>query len=203
MLSHKQRGLRRCLITAVMLTGLCTLLPAVWAVGKASVLEQPYPYVVIEQDLKDVLLELGRNLGIATQITKPVRGVVRGGTQPNETADGFLRRLGAAHDLVWFLDHDTLLVSTQQENKTESVSVTHLDAERRRQIAQEWSGKGAGVHVTLDDRSGRLLVTGPASFQERIASALAVVQKAPTPRSGMGVTVFRGSSSPQEVMVPR
>lgn len=203
MLSHEQRGLRRCLITAVMLTGLCTLLPAAWAVARASVLEQPYPYVVIEQDLKDVLLELGRNLGIATQITKPVRGVVRGGTQPNETADAFLRRLGSAHDLVWFLDHDTLLVSTQRENKTESVSVTHLDTERRRQIAQEWSEKGAGVHVALDERSGKLLVTGPASFQERIASALAVVQKTPAPQGGRGVTVFRSGSSPQEVIVPR
>lgn len=167
------------------------------------VLKQRYPYVVIEQDLKDVLLELGRNLGIATQITKSVRGVVRGGTQPNETADAFLRRLGSAHDLVWFLDHDTLLVSTQQENKTESVSVPQMDAAQRRQLAQEWSDKGAGVHVALDERSGRLLVTGPASFHERMASTLAVAQKAPALRSGMGVTVYRGGAGPQEVTVPR
>ena len=38
----------------------------------------PYKYVVIEQDLKDALLEFGRNINVAVKVSDEVKGRLRG-----------------------------------------------------------------------------------------------------------------------------
>ena len=38
----------------------------------------PYKYVVIEQDLKDALLEFGRNINVPVKVSDEVKGKLRG-----------------------------------------------------------------------------------------------------------------------------
>lgn len=178
----------------------------VWAAPESedAVLQSAYPYVVVEQDLKEVLRELRRNLGIPAVISDKVGGVVRAGAQHDGTVATFMHRLAAAHDLVWYLDKGTLFVTTQQESVTQWLEAAHLGAQRRAEIAKLWSQKGEGVSVTVDDASRSLIVTGPAEFRERVASVISTKPSPPAARgSGMGVTVFRGASGGQHVVVPR
>ena len=205
MCSPKQQGLRLRHNIAVVLAVLCvTPWSATWATTNAAILQRPYPYVIIEQDLRDVLVEFGRNIGVATEISKKVNGVVRGRAQSGDTAASFLHRIGADHDLVWYLDRDTLFVSTQQDNKTEGLSLAQVGMKRRLAVVQEWSKKGKGVQVVLDEHSDALVVTGPSGFRERVATAVSAL-RAPSihGQSGTSVVVFRGASSSQHIAVPR
>lgn len=70
-----------------------------------------------------LFIKFGRNIGVATEISKKVSGVVRGRAQRGDTAQSFLQRIGTDHDLVWYLDRDTLFVSTQQDNMTKALSL--------------------------------------------------------------------------------
>lgn len=184
----------------------CACLPAMAHIAK---LQQPYPYLVVEQDLAAVLREFGRNLQMRVALTRNVRGTVRA-MRDVDSAEGFLRRLARAHDLVWYLDRDTLLVSTREENGTEVVPVPSLDAQARRDLASEWSRRGAGIAIDADDRAAALVVTGPDSLRARIA-ALAGGQPpaAPSPElavrraDGAQITVYRGNAGTRQVVVPR
>lgn len=201
----KQQGLRLLHNIAVVLAVLCaTPWSATWAATSAAILQRPYPYVIIEQDLRDVLIEFGRNIGVATEISKKVSGVVRGRAQRGDTAQSFLQRIGTDHDLVWYLDRDTLFVSTQQDNTTKALSLAQVSMKPRLEVIKEWSEKGEGVQVVLDEQSDALVVTGPSGFQERVASAISALRVpsigGPT---GTSVVVFRGASGSQHIAVPR
>ncbi|OZI42386.1 hypothetical protein CAL20_02560 [Bordetella genomosp. 4] len=176
------------------------------AVTQIGMLNQPYPYLVIEQDLRIVLSEFGRNLGIETKVSRNVGGMVRG-LRNVDSADAFLRSLTDAHDLVWYMDRNTLFVSTRKENSTEVLPVPSMNVEQRQALASEWSRQGAGISIVLDDRSPALFVTGPASFRERIAAVVSSERVTSSPgvhsRDVAEITVYRGQAGPQRVMVSR
>lgn len=198
--------LRLCCATAVVLIATSGFSWPAWASSSSvnAALQAPYPYLVVEQNLRDVLQAFRHNLGIATVISDRVGGVVRSGTQEGETAASFLRRLSDAHDLVWYVDSDTLFISTLQENMTQTLAANRLGSKRREAIAKVWSDKGVGVHVASDKTSHSLVVTGPAGFRQRVASVIAAVEPTPTTTGeGKAVTVFRGTSGSQRVTVMR
>ncbi len=188
------------------LLSLCAMSWPAWATAdqEDAVLHIAYPYVVVEQDVKEVLQELRRNLGLGAVISNKVSGTVRGSARHDDTAESFLRRLALEHDLVWYLDRDTLYVFAQEESVTQLLAARHLDAQRRNAIAKQWSAKGSGVHVSVDESSRSLLVTGPPEFRARIAQIVAVPPAPPAATgNGPGVTVFRSTSGRERVAVPR
>lgn len=200
----KQRGLLFFQLVAIFLIGVHTLKWSIaWAANETDVLQKSYPYVVIDQRLQDVLSEFGRNLGIKLEMTDKVKGVVQVRMEPDETAESFLLRVAETHDLVWYLDQNTLFVSTKNENQTKTVSAMYLDPKWRQEIAKKWSEKGKGVNVSLDEHSGNLVVNGPSSFYERMASFVATFHRPQERREGMSITVFRRGSGGQQVIVPR
>lgn len=200
-------GVRMALLGVVLSIGLgCASAHAVTQIG---MLNQPYPYLVIEQDLRMVLSEFGRNLGIETKVSQNVGGVVRG-MRHVDSADAFLRSLADAHDLVWYMDRNTLFVSTRKENSTELLPAPSMKAEQRQALASEWSRQGAGINIVLDDRSPALVVTGPTSFRERIAAVVNSQRVTSSPglalshgRGEAEIMVYRGKAGRQRVMVSR
>lgn len=188
----------------------CALLVMTWTAGVAQAaaqidnFEQPYPYVVIEQDVRKVLSEFGRNIGIATTVSDKVRGVVRGNTQTGETAASFLHWLAQTQGLVWYVDRKTLFVSAQDENKTVPLPASHLSMAQRRDVAAQWPIAGMGVHVEDDGPSKNVIVTGPPAFSKRIAAVIAAYRSPHVSRGGSAtVTVYRGRGGSQNVAVPR
>lgn len=167
---------------------------------------QPYAYRIVEQDLRDVLLEFGRNTGMPVTVSKAVKGTVRGGPRAREAGE-FLAQLSLSHGLSWYEDGGTLHVYALSEHQTRWLPAAHLDAAARRRFAQDWRARGNRVAVSADAASAQLIVHGPSPFQERVAQALQALQALRAPARAAGgahqVKVFRGSAGGQVVSLPR
>ena len=85
----------------------------------------PYKYVVIEQDLKDALLEFGRNINVAVKVSDEVKGKLRGDSGSG-TAEEFFKRLTASHGLVWYFDGSVLHVNAASELRTEVIDLGRI-----------------------------------------------------------------------------
>lgn len=80
--------------------------------------DKPYPYVVLDQDVRDVLLAFGSNLDIPVKISDKVSGRVRG-RLPELTPQKLLDQLAASFGLQWYYDGQVLYVTTVEEAVSE------------------------------------------------------------------------------------
>src|ERR671930_240108 len=81
------------------------LFPTLSAEGRPSWFARPFQYVVINQDVRGILTEFGRNMGVPVILSDKVGGRVRGQVveraKSQESAGEFLTRLAEANGLTW------------------------------------------------------------------------------------------------------
>lgn len=80
--------------------------------------DKPYPYVVLDQDVRDVLAAFGSNLDIPVKVSDKVSGRVRG-RLPELTPQKLLDQLAASFGLQWYYDGQVLYVTTVEEAVSE------------------------------------------------------------------------------------
>jgi type II secretory pathway component GspD/PulD (secretin) len=80
--------------------------------------DKPYPYVVLDQDVRDVLGAFGSNLDIPVKVSDKVSGRVRG-RLPELTPQKLLDQLAASFGLQWYYDGQVLYVTTVEEAVSE------------------------------------------------------------------------------------
>jgi type II secretory pathway component GspD/PulD (secretin) len=86
-----------------------------------------YRYLVIDQDIKGVLIEFGRNAGLPVDVSDEVKGRLRGQVAAaTATAREFLDSLCDSHNLIWYFDGAVLHVNAKAEIRTEVVSLGRL-----------------------------------------------------------------------------
>ncbi|MDQ7729748.1 hypothetical protein [Halomonas sp. SpR8] len=175
------------------------LLPAVtWAAdesnGAAEWMEHEYRYLIVEQDVQDVLKEFGRNLALPMEVSQRVEGDVRGDIKA-ETARGFLEQVCAANDLAWFFDGGVLHVATREEMTQQSFELTDIDSQRLMEDI-EGSSIGDPMRSRLVNGGDTLQVWGMKAWVDDVAQRVERLRQ-PAPSSGGGVTVFRGSITTQ------
>ena len=183
------------------------LLPTLTASGRPSWFARPFQYVVINQDVRGVLTEFGRNMGVPMILSDKVGGRVRGEvverTKSQQTAGEFLNRLAEANGLTWYFDGSILYVSVDQEFSTQLIEVGSLTsdaivAELRRLILMDdrFSVRSAG-------NAGLISVSGPPAF---VAIVRQVIEKLRPPAPVAGddprVRVFRGGAPAEVVRAP-
>jgi len=168
---------------------------------------RPFQYVVINQDVRGILTELGHNVGVPVILSEKVGGRVHGKVvdrAKNEadraTAGEFLNRLAEANALTWYFDGSILYVSADQEYSTQFIEVGNLKPDaivgelRRLALLDE------RFSVRSADNAGLLSASGPPAF---IAVVRQVVEKMRPPPIVAGddprVRVFRGGA-PAEVV---
>jgi type III secretion protein C len=159
----------------------------------------PYRYLVIDQDIKDVLVEFGRNIGVPTRVSDQVSGRMRGRV-PVSSAREFLNLLCERNGLVWYFDGAVLNVGAETEVKTELVNIGSLPAG---ELLAKLDTLGIAdqrfpVRTTLD--AGIVSVSGPPAFISLVQQTIAAMTKsvAQPPREGdqhPGVRVFRGGAT--------
>ncbi|MBD8825494.1 hypothetical protein, partial [Pseudomonas sp. CFBP 13602] len=117
-------GLLSVLVILGMLAG-----PSAWATTDAAPAwaAQPYPYLIIDQDVRGVLQEMGSNLGIAVVIADAVKGKVRGKVRGDSAAD-FLAALSTANGLGWYFDGSTLFVDSANDTAARTFDTGTLSA---------------------------------------------------------------------------
>lgn len=80
--------------------------------------DKPYPYVVLDQDVRDVLAAFGSNLDVPVKVSDKVSGRARG-RLPELTPQKLLDHLAASFGLQWYYDGQVLYVTTVEEAVSE------------------------------------------------------------------------------------
>jgi type II secretory pathway component GspD/PulD (secretin) len=160
----------------------------------------PYKYIVIDQDLRDALVEFGRNVNMWVKVSDQAKGRRLRGPLPSGTAEQFLKQLCDGYGLVWYFDGSVLHITPESELKTEMVDVTPLTSH---DLYEELKKVGVAdarfpIRTTGDERV--ISVSGPPSYLWAVRQTLATMVKAATPRLAKEtpsentpvVRVFRG-----------
>jgi len=188
-------------------TALFAILDAACAAEKPSWFARPFQYVVINQDVRGILTELGRNVGVPVILSEKVGGRVHGkvverakSETDRPTAGEFLNRLAEANALTWYFDGSILYVSADQEYATQLIEIGSLKPDvivtelRRLSLMDDrFSVRSAGD-------AGLLSVSGPPAF---IAVVRQIVEKLRPPpmvaADDPRVRVFRGGAPAESV----
>jgi len=190
-------------------TALVAVVVSVGLIGPAQGLEPKWPsgsykYLVVDQDIKEVLAEFGRNINVPIDVSNQVKGRLRG-RLPTTTAKKFLDKLCESYGLVWYFDGAAMHISTQSEMKTEVINIGRLRVE---DLTNELNKLGIAdprfpVRAASGAGSGNGVVTvsGPAPFIALVRHAVGAMihPTAPVREEGVEddskVRVFRGNSS--------
>src|SRR5499433_1883998 len=120
----------------------------------------PYKYMVIDQDIKGVLTEFGRNVGVPVDLSDQVKGRLRGRLAVAPARE-FLDKLCESYGLVWYFDGAVLHVSARAEVKTELINISRLPPG---QVSEKLSALGIAdprYPVRTTPEVGVISVSGP------------------------------------------
>jgi type II secretory pathway component GspD/PulD (secretin) len=187
-----------------MLTGLVFAMAA-GAAGPAAGMEPhlplgPYKYLVVDQDIKGVMTEYGRNVGLPVDVSDQVKGRLRGQIAvATASAREFLDSLCESYGLVWYFDGSVLHVNAKAEIKTELVNIGRLSPSG---VGEKLSALGiadARFQVRSTEEAGVVSVSGPPPFVSLVRQTLAIAaRRLPPPvvedthGDEVRVRVFRG-----------
>jgi type III secretion protein C len=160
-----------------------------------------YKYLVIDQDIKDVLTEFGRNIGVPIEVSDQVKGRLRGRLQVG-TAKEFLNKLCESYGLIWYFDGATLHVNAKTEVKTELINIGRLPSN---QLTTRLNALGIAdprFPVRGTPNGGVVSVSGPPSYVALVRQTLTAMAHAASTREDMQrVTIWR-DLRPQEYDLP-
>ncbi len=155
-----------------------------------------FDYAVVDQDLREVLTEFGRRVGLSVAISDAVRGRVRG-RLPALPARALLEQLAAMHGFDWFSDGVTLHVSASSEAVSRLVELGRVSP---RALAAALGGLGI-----VDERwpiriaSGGLglaILAGPPRYVALVEQTLAALARREAPAAAPApagtIRIFRG-----------
>lgn len=157
----------------------------------------PYRYLVIDQDIKSVLTEFGRNTGMPVEVSDQIKGRLRGqAAAATATAREFIDSLCDSHNLVWYFDGAVLHINTRAEIRTELVSLGRFSPE---EVSEKLTALGvadARFPVRTTDNANVISVSGPPKFVSMVRQALQPPPRAQEEPRGdeVKVRVFRGGA---------
>jgi len=156
---------------------------------------------VIDQDVKDVLMEFGRNIGVSVDVSEQVTGRLRG-RLPVVTAKEFLDKLCESNGLVWYFDGSTLHVNTKAEVKTVLIDIGRVPS---KQLTTRLTALGIADErfpVRTTPNGGVVSVSGPPSYVALVRQTLtAMARLASVPDNTRHVTIWR-DLKPQQYDLP-
>lgn len=167
--------------------------------GPARAAEVPWPdeplaYTVVDQDLRDLLAEIGARLGVRVRVSDAVKARVRGRLPPAPPRE-FLARLASIYGFEWFYDGGTIWVSAPSESQTRMMQLGPVAFEQMTAAMDElgvsdprWPLRGSG-------EAGVVVVNGPPRFVAMAEQALAALQQRARPQVATEIRVFRGQSA--------
>jgi type II secretory pathway component GspD/PulD (secretin) len=163
--------------------------------------KEPYSYLVIDQDLRDVLTEFGRNIRVPIKLSDGVaRRRVRNDVAVAPPRE-FLQRLCDAYGLVWYYDGAVLHISDDDEVRTELLYTGALGVES---LLSKLNGLGVADSryvIRAGGSGGVISVSGPPPYVALVRKTIDALEKANAPRpvqevtdgDAMKVRVFRGT----------
>jgi type II secretory pathway component GspD/PulD (secretin) len=172
----------------------------------------PYKYLVIDQDIRDVLTEFGRNTGLPVRVSDYVRGRLRGQIAvTTATAREYLNSLCESYNLIWYFDGAVLHVNAKSETRTELMNIGRLSPAEAGEKLAALGVADARFQVRSTEDTAVVSVSGPPPFVSLVRQTLTTLARRPPPvqedthGDEIRVRVFRGGTmtAPPETPVPR
>ena len=172
------------------------------AAAEPSWPDTPYTYVVIDQDLVQLLTEFGRNMGVPVQVTDQVHGRVLGKLPPLAPR-AFLDRLATEYGFNWYYDGTTLAIAGNSEMVQRMVPLGAADFDKLSADLDRLGVTDSRHELHHAQGAEAVLVTGPPRFVELVDQTIAAANKEHTPsqvKLYLGDTVNVGLSKPAAVV---
>ncbi len=147
---------------------------------------------VVDQDLADVLSELGDQAGWRVSVSPAVHGRVHGRLPP-ATATASLDRLARMFGFEWYYDGETVYVSAYGESASKLLALGGVGVDRLSRTLSQLGIADPRWPIRTADEAGLGLAEGPPRYLALIEQTLAALP-APGVRSGE-VHVFRGAAA--------
>ncbi|WP_256592391.1 type III secretion protein [Pseudomonas sp. URMO17WK12:I2] len=164
--------------------------------------DQPYDYVVINQDLRSTLEAFGRNLGLPMAISSRVKGRAQSNLRA-ASAGEFLDALCGNGGLTWFFDGNMLHVNSEEEIEIRQFEPSGFQLDELQTALDELGVAGQHLSLRSSFHGDGLLISGPPPYmalvQQRIDQLQSPVVAEPEVVRERGVRVFRGSAGIQVV----
>ena len=165
--------------------------------------DTPYPYVVIDQDLVQLLTEFGRNMGTPVQVSDQVHGRVLG-KQPPLAPRAFIDRLATEYSFSWYYDGTNLAISANSEMVQRMVPLGTADFDKLSADLDRLGVTDSRHQLHHVQGAEAVMVTGPPRFVELVDQTISAMNREHTPSTVklyLGDTVNVGLSKPT-VTVP-
>ncbi|HET8726430.1 MAG TPA: type III secretion protein [Alphaproteobacteria bacterium] len=139
--------------------------------------DEPYPYIVLDQELEDVLREFGSNVGVPVKVSSRVKGKVRG-RWPSLTPGQFLDRLATAYGLQWYYDGQTLHVTTTGEAISEMLPLGPVRFYELYRELKNLKVADPRFPIRAASQANIALISGPPRFVSAVRETLGALQQA-------------------------
>jgi hypothetical protein len=138
-----------------------------------------YSYLVIDQDIKDVLVEFGHNVGLPTHVGEEIKMQRVTGPLPDASAQAFLKDVCTAYGVVWYYDGATLSFNAASEVKGEMVNLGRLL--RSDMVIRQLEKAGVAdarypLRATADTHV--ISISGPPSYRKLVRQEIIAMAKA-------------------------
>ncbi|MGF1619751.1 MAG: secretin N-terminal domain-containing protein [Rhodomicrobiaceae bacterium] len=155
---------------------------AIWHAPLASGAEpgwpkEPYRYLVIDQDLRDVLDEFGHNTGIPVRISDGVtRRRIRNEFDVSLPRD-FLQRICERYGLVWYFDGAILYVSDESEIQTEQLSTGSVGPAKLVAELTALGGADSRFPIRAAEAGSLIVVSGPPPYRDFVRQTINALER--------------------------
>ncbi|MFJ3007445.1 type III secretion protein [Pseudomonas fluorescens] len=160
---------------------------------------EPYPYVLVDQDLRSAFSEFSHQRGMMLVLSEKVRGRSRSNLRA-DSAGQFLRLLSEANHLSWYIDGNVLYVNAEDEIGTRLFTRASGDLHALQSWLKNLEVYGNPLAVRLSADGSELSVSGPPLYLARIQQHLDQSSKpvaAADPVRGRSIRIFRGGTVSQ------
>ena len=152
---------------------------------------EPFSYTVVDQDLRDLLGELGARMGVSVRVSDAVKARVRGRLPPAPPQE-FLKHLAAIYGFEWFYHGGTLWVSASSENQTKLLRLGPVEFNQLANTMQDLGVSDERWPLRNSSDAGIVMVNGPPRYVAMTEQSLTALQQRAQPTQTEGVKVFHG-----------
>jgi type II secretory pathway component GspD/PulD (secretin) len=141
-----------------------------------------YKYVVIDQDIRDVLIEFEQNTKVADalKMSDEVKGRIRGPLQIVTAEEFFDKTICQSHGLVWYFDGKIMYINASSEIDTVLIDIGRL---RPRELIDSLVelGYADSRYPIQATTAGLVRVSGPPPYLSLLRQTVAAMMRAPPP----------------------
>lgn len=162
--------------------------------------EGDYRYIVIDQDLRKILGQFGRNLNINVKLSERVASRRIQGKLPTVPAKEFLELVCSRFGLVWYYNQNTLHIYSEEELDTAVISLGRVSADRLTSNLEKLGITDSRFAFQAADDAKTVRISGPPHYLALVRQAVAAMEQSLQPskaqevpyKEDVKIRVFRG-----------